>query len=99
LDTEDASGSTLAGETVADRDSNRLSLDGESELLTTTRGVSSADERIVDRVGSGDIPEYWPSRARVSPEPDSLAYGLEVNSFQCPSETISTVPSVTLMAV
>jgi len=31
---EDASGSTLAGETVADRDSNRLSLDGESELLT-----------------------------------------------------------------
>jgi hypothetical protein len=28
LDTEDASRSTLAGEAVADRDSNRLSLDG-----------------------------------------------------------------------
>jgi DNA-binding NarL/FixJ family response regulator len=35
----------------------------------------------------------------VSHEPDSLATGLEVNSFQCPSETTSTVPSVTLMAV
>jgi hypothetical protein len=45
LDTKDASGSTLAGETVADRDSNRLSLDGEPELLTTTRGASSAHER------------------------------------------------------
>jgi hypothetical protein len=45
LDTEDASSSTLAGETVADRDSNRLSLDGEPELLTTTRRVSSAHER------------------------------------------------------
>src|SRR5437764_11710141 len=45
LDTEDASSSTLAGETVADRDSHRLSLDGEPELLTTTRGVSSAHER------------------------------------------------------
>ena len=45
LDSEDASGSTLAGETVADRDSNRLSLDGQSELLTTTRGASSAHDR------------------------------------------------------
>jgi hypothetical protein len=45
LDTEDASGSTLARETVADRDSNRLPLDGEPELLTTTRGVSRAHER------------------------------------------------------
>jgi hypothetical protein len=56
LDTEDASGPTLAGETVADRDSNRLSLDGESELLTTTRGVSSAHERDPRQGGSGDIP-------------------------------------------
>jgi hypothetical protein len=38
---------------VADRDSNRLSLDGESELLTTTRGVSSAHERDRGQVGSG----------------------------------------------
>jgi hypothetical protein len=36
---------------------------------------------------------------RVSHEPDSLASGLGVNSFQCPSETTSTLPSVTLIAV
>src|SRR5438128_10184826 len=37
--------------------------------------------------------------SRVSHAPDPLASGLGVNSFQCPSETTSTVPSVTLMAV
>jgi hypothetical protein len=40
-----------------------------------------------------------PSQARRSPQPVSLAYGLDGNSFQCPSETTSTVPSTTLMAV
>ncbi len=57
LHTERASGSTLAGETVADRDSNRLSFDGEPELLATTRGVSGAHERDRRQVGSCDIPE------------------------------------------
>ena len=60
LHTERASGSTLAGETVADRDSNGLSFDGEPELLATTRGVSSHHERDRRQVGSWDIPEYWP---------------------------------------
>ena len=79
LDTEDASSSTLAGETVADRDSNRLSLDGEPELPTTTRGVSSAHERIVDRVGSGTFPEHWPRRG----------HGFDVERLGCAAtETI-----------
>ena len=56
LDTEDASSSTLAGETVADRDSNRLSLDGEPKLLTTTRRVSSAHERDRRQGRLRDIP-------------------------------------------
>jgi len=56
LGTEDASSSPLAGETVADRDSNRLSLDGEPELLTTTRGVSSAHERDRSQGRLRDIP-------------------------------------------
>lgn len=50
LDTEDASSSTLAGETVADRDSNRLALDREPELLTTARGASSAHAGSVKRM-------------------------------------------------
>ena len=37
--------------------------------------------------------------SRVSHEPDSPATGLGLNSFQCPSETTSTEPSTTLMAV
>src|ERR671910_3095975 len=36
LDTENTPSSALARETVADRDSNRLSLDCDPELLTTT---------------------------------------------------------------
>jgi hypothetical protein len=46
LHTEDASGSTLAGETVADRDPQRLALDREPELLAATRSVSSAHRLI-----------------------------------------------------
>ena len=69
--TEDASSSTLAGETVADRDSNRLPLDGESELLTTTRGVSSAHERD-RRPGSaqGTFPNT--GRGEVTERPDNF---------------------------
>jgi hypothetical protein len=33
------------------------------------------------------------------PTPIAVGRGYEGNSFQCPSETTSTVPSVTLMAV
>ena len=62
LHTERASGSTLAGETVADRDSNGLSFYGEPELLATTSGVSSDHERDRRQVASGDIPEYWLTR-------------------------------------
>jgi hypothetical protein len=46
LHAEDASGSTLAGETVADRDPQRLALDREPELLAATRRVSSAHRLI-----------------------------------------------------
>ncbi len=57
------------------------------------------------RGGAGDLRSRQPARgqwlspARISPQPDPLAHGLGVNSFQCPSETTSTVPSLTLMAV
>jgi hypothetical protein len=47
---------------------------------------------------SGDIPALWPSRPRVV-QPASLSSGLWANSFQCPSEMISTVSSTILMAV
>ncbi len=50
LDTEDTSGSALAGEAVADRDSYRLALDREAELLAATRGESSAHELASGRV-------------------------------------------------
>ena len=50
LDAEDASRPPLAGEAVADRDPRRLALDGEPELLATTRGVSSAHEFASGRV-------------------------------------------------
>src|SRR2546423_4353523 len=54
--TEDASSSTLAGETVADRGSNRLSLDREPQLLTTTPRLSRAHRRAAGpRRGPGTV--------------------------------------------
>jgi hypothetical protein len=40
--------------------SSRDKVQGASELLTTTRGVSSAHERGRDRVGSGTFPNAGP---------------------------------------
>jgi hypothetical protein len=66
LHTEDASGSTLAGETVADRDPQRLALDREPELhrsYTQRVECPQADPR---QVSSGDIPARWPMSAHLS---------------------------------
>jgi hypothetical protein len=72
------------------------------------RANSTSSERRLTRVVS-PRPVYGDALAlfrntgaaepRVSHEPDSLASGLGVNSLQCPSETTSTVPSTTCMAV
>jgi hypothetical protein len=48
LRSEDASASTLAGETVADRDPQRLALDREPESLAATRSASSAHRPILE---------------------------------------------------
>ena len=48
LRSEDASASTLPGETVADRDPQRLALDREPESLAATRSASSAHRPILE---------------------------------------------------
>ena len=45
------------------------------------------------------VPNAGAGELTLSLEPDLLACDLELNSFQFPSETTSTVPSTTLMAV
>ena len=69
------------------------------QRLTSFRLISALNFRD-GRAPQASFPNAGPVEPRVSHEPpDSLASGLGVNSFQCPSETTSTVPSVTLMAV
>jgi hypothetical protein len=57
---------------------------------TPTRSTS----RSLERVAAVDVAKAWANSWPVRAAPHQ-----EVKSFQCPSETTSTLPSVTLMAV
>src|SRR6266545_3662816 len=88
-----------------------VTLDGERDCLglwiekTEVRLHSSLSDKATAAPAEKEQPapassdRTFAQPSRVSHEPDSLATGLGLNSFQCPSETTSTVPSTTLMAV
>ena len=79
---------------LRDRDGNNV-----ETLYRHVGNIGHGERAALHRPPRVAFPHAGPAEPRVSHEPDSLASGLGVNSFQCPSETTSTVPSVTLMAV
>jgi hypothetical protein len=78
---------------VTPRFAARLTM--ERYTMVPDEATLAALERLSDAMGSADavLPD---GLARANPLSLSVLGG---NSFQCPSETTSTVPSVTLMAV
>jgi ribosomal protein S18 acetylase RimI-like enzyme len=85
LRSEDASASTLAGETVADRDPQRLALDREPELLAATRSASRAHRPILDRSAQVTFPHAGPGKSL--PPGDTVVVERAVSRNTHPSPT------------